>query len=179
MHWLQPLCPRDLFSMASNEQSRLISAEGKKSFSIPHDAIHVVNLLSNEEAGLLIKHIFEYAAGNRSEHQNRLVDVAFEPIRQFMEEKWSHHNAAEKHWNWKGGITPENRTIRNSTAMKNWRMLVFIRDNFTCQKCGQVGGKLQAHHIREFSKYSELRFEVDNGLTLCKSCHKKEHSTNG
>ena len=31
--------------------------------------------------------------------------------------------------------------------------------------------KLQAHHIKKWSTASTLRYEVDNGITLCRSCH--------
>jgi hypothetical protein len=77
--------------------------------------------------------------------------------------------------NWKGGITSENLRIRNSEEMKNWRTQVLERDNYTCQKCGQVGGVLNIHHIIPFSADKTLRFEVSNGITLCFNCHKKEH----
>lgn len=68
---------------------------------------------------------------------------------------------------------PINRRIRTSIEYKEWRMRVFIRDNFVCQCCGKVGGKLNAHHIKSFSDYPELRFIDDNGITLCEECHKK------
>lgn len=78
----------------------------------------------------------------------------------------------EHHYNWKGGITPKNVRIRNSPEAKKWRMDVFFRDNFTCQKCNKKGNKLNAHHLYNFSSHKELRNEVSNGITLCESCHR-------
>lgn len=78
-----------------------------------------------------------------------------------------------KHWNWRGGITPINEKIRASTEYKLWRTSVFLRDNFTCVFCMKRGGKIQADHIKPFSMFPELRFSIDNGRTLCISCHTK------
>ena len=54
-----------------------------------------------------------------------------------------------------------------------WRTAVYERDNYTCQICGEHGGKLNADHIKPYSLYSELKWELDNGRTLCISCHKQ------
>jgi hypothetical protein len=72
---------------------------------------------------------------------------------------------------WKGGVTPEYETIRHSIESKIWRLSVYERDNFTCQKCGQKGGNLNCHHIVNFSSNKKLRFDIENGVTLCKECH--------
>lgn len=91
----------------------------------------------------------------------------------------------EKNPRWKGGVTSKNRLLRESIECHRWRNAVFERDDFTCQGCGQVGGALQADHIRIWSKHPDLRFDLNNGQTLCKPCHKiktradlKEHWVN-
>jgi hypothetical protein len=84
-----------------------------------------------------------------------------------------------KVWSWKGGITPINKLLRNSSKYKVWREKVFLRDNFTCQKCNKLGGNLEAHHKKSFALFPKLRFVVSNGITLCKRCHIKEDKYRG
>ncbi len=80
--------------------------------------------------------------------------------------------AKEKNVNWKGGVTPLNKALREVKEYKIWRLGVFGRDNFTCQMpgCGQRG-KIEANHIKRFIDHPELRHELDNGITLCRACH--------
>ncbi len=77
----------------------------------------------------------------------------------------------ENHWNWKG-----NGSDRYKVEYTIWRKNVYERDNYTCQQCNKIGGKLNAHHIKEWCNYKELRFDINNGITLCLSCHKKTHN---
>lgn len=83
----------------------------------------------------------------------------------------------ENHPQYRHGLTAvkrsEKQIIRKSFEYKIWRESVFQRDNFTCQGCGTIGGYLEAHHIKSYDKYPELRFEISNGQTLCKKCHKE------
>lgn len=65
--------------------------------------------------------------------------------------------------------------IRNSSEYSKWRTDVFERDGYKCQHCDQVGGTLNAHHIKPFAQYEDLRLELTNGLTLCEDCHKAVH----
>lgn len=89
-----------------------------------------------------------------------------------------HKKGKESH-TWKGGITPEHNKIRSSIEMKLWIQSVFARDGYTCQKTGVKGCKLTAHHIKNFAQYPELRFAIDNGITLSLDSHKKFHKKYG
>jgi YHS domain-containing protein len=65
----------------------------------------------------------------------------------------------------------------NKEEEKKWKRLVFKRDNYTCSLCFTRGGKsLNAHHLEKWSEYPEKRFDLRNGITLCKSCHLFIHS---
>lgn len=57
-----------------------------------------------------------------------------------------------------------------------WAKAVKQRDNYTCRKCGCTDKKrLHSHHIKSWSIYVELRYDINNGLTLCIECHIDEH----
>lgn len=57
---------------------------------------------------------------------------------------------------------------------KDFRLKVLKRDKYTCQMCKKKGrgARLNVHHIMKWSSASTLRYDVDNGITLCSGCHK-------
>ena len=79
------------------------------------------------------------------------------------------------HHNWRGGVdhsTERNKLMQRSNYIL-WRTAVFMRDDYTCQTCLIRGGELNADHIKPWSLYPELRYAIDNGRTLCVSCHRQ------
>lgn len=102
------------------------------------------------------------------------------PIRYWQGKKRT-NMCGEKNWNWKGGITEENERIRHSVEYIAWRKEVWKRDNWACRDCGKKckNKDIVAHHLKLFSCFPELRFSVDNGITLCRSCHARLHKTMG
>ena len=120
--------------------------------------------LSLAKKGKPIKHFIE----NKEEITAKIIQKQ----KGVPRPKWSGKN----HPNWQGGKTPKNLRIRNSIKFKEWRSEVFRRDRWVCQKCeNKNGSKINAHHIKPFARYPELRFEIKNGITLCIECHKLEH----
>jgi len=120
-----------------------------------------------------------YACVGKSKRVNRRCLECKKPVKNKTKE-WLRckkcsikFTVGAKNPNWKGGITPINKLIRMSERYKKWRERVFKRDNWTCQICGKVGGKLNADHIKSFALFPKLRFKLSNGRTLCVPCHKK------
>ena len=98
----------------------------------------------------------------------------------------------KNHWNWKGGITPLIRIIRECSLYYKWRKSIWERDRYTCQICDiQIRNPI-AHHIVSFSsiiKKNNIKckedgynckelWNIDNGITLCKDCHNWIHHQN-
>src|SRR3990167_10657307 len=90
-----------------------------------------------------------------------------------IRKKISEAQKGEKGNNWRGGVYPLNRAIRKLPEYKAWRQRVLERDGFSCVWCGQLRGEIEADHIYPFSYHPELRFDINNGRTLCRKCHSK------
>ena len=89
-----------------------------------------------------------------------------------------------EHWNYdhsKSVIDRENskRGKIKDIRYDDWRKAVFERDNYTCQLTGIRGGKLVSHHLYSWNDHKELRYVVDNGITICSTLHNKFHKIYG
>jgi hypothetical protein len=89
--------------------------------------------------------------------------------------------------------TPLYIQIRNSVRAINWRKAIFERDKYICRVCGEHTRDLEAHHIVSFvglfrrfkiktleeAMNNEKLWGLDNGITLCKKCHKLTNNYGG
>src|ERR1051325_7933255 len=85
-----------------------------------------------------------------------------------------------------GPLNPKWKPERARTArqvavaeLERWRDEVFRRDEYQCRICGKDKPRLHPHHMDGFHWSVERRFDVNNGVTLCKSCHERFHSRYG
>jgi len=92
-------------------------------------------------------------------------------------------NKGVNHSCWNAELTDEHREKQRFlylSELNAWRMSVFDRDQFTCKKCNAKStGNIEAHHILPYALFPEVRTDISNGITLCKSCHAKYHSAYG
>lgn len=100
------------------------------------------------------------------------------------------HSGSKSHF-WKGGKSKISMILRDYYKYGIWRTEVFKRDNYMCTKCKDKAtmGRLNAHHIKSVSDIIDfynlknindisncnILWDIDNGITLCKECHKKLH----
>ena len=90
------------------------------------------------------------------------------------------NRSGARHYNFNSNLTEEIRNKkRDVKEVVQWRKEVFKKDNFHCRKCGIKNKSLNAHHIHNWADYPQLRFNVDNGITLCLKCHNLFHLTYG
>lgn len=97
---------------------------------------------------------------------------------------YSKTHTGDKASNWKGDNVKHTRLDRGKPEYRQWRKLVFNRDLYTCQCCGDKNGNghevyLEAHHIYNYKDFPDKRFDVNNGTTLCRRCHTLFHSIYG
>lgn len=78
-------------------------------------------------------------------------------------------------------LTPEEResSRRRMPMYKTWCKTIYKKDNYACKKCNKKHCQLEAHHIKSYKLYPELRFDINNGVCLCTKCHLLLHQTYG
>lgn len=59
-------------------------------------------------------------------------------------------------------------------ALRSWGNTIKKLDKYMCKLCDSKEN-LHAHHIQPKAKFPEISLELDNGITLCKDCHKIVH----
>ena len=82
--------------------------------------------------------------------------------------------SGELHPMWNPDRTDQRERFTNK--YRDWRYAVIKRDKWTCQICGDKrssGKNFCVDHIKPFSTYPELRYEISNGRVLCNECHRK------
>lgn len=91
-------------------------------------------------------------------------------------------NVGENHPNFKKELTDEDRYksryLLYGKSQKKWSRKVHEKHGFKCFICNS-NKNIEAHHIESWSSDKEKRFDLSNGVTLCKNHHLKFHKKYG
>jgi hypothetical protein len=144
---------------------------------------YVKNYFKNQGCELLEK---EYI-NNRTEMKYKCSceDISKATFNKFQNGKrcwkcWIEKITGKNNVNYNYNKTDEERLIeRKYPEYYKWRKSVYEKDDYTCQKCNQRSGILNAHHIEGYAENKDLRVDINNGITFCKKCHKKFHAKYG
>lgn len=74
---------------------------------------------------------------------------------------------------WKGGTTTEREQIGAWT--RQMPSQGHAKFNSICQRCGESGGNLHAHHLVPVFADQSLAYEFENLVSLCQNCHEHIH----
>lgn len=195
-----PMSPEQRAAISERQLGRKLTEETKRKISLAHKgrmpANHAMMLRKAWEAQKGRKHTAEHKANISAALKG--IPKPFKPGRKswnagtkgLMPTPWNKGKTLGKAWNsgkpmpqnsgplhhsWKGGVSKNDKSRYWSLEYRLWRRAVFARDNFTCQHCGTYRCFLNAHHIKAFAQFPALRFDVTNGITLCRPCHTAEH----
>lgn len=87
-------------------------------------------------------------------------------------QKMSEAQSGEKSFRWNPDRSAVTHNRRNDGEYLQWRKKVYLRDNFKCKIAdADCSGRIEAHHVLGWAEYVELRYEVNNGITLCQVHH--------
>jgi hypothetical protein len=111
--------------------------------------------------------------------EEELEKMRFRKVSEETKEKIRIAMQGSQHYRWVEDRT-KLKTDRNKsydTQYKYWMINVKNRDGWQCKINNEdCFGRLEARHILSWKEYPELRYNIDNGITLCKHHHpiKKE-----
>lgn len=143
---------------------RWSNPEYREKMSLAHKGQIPVNL----------KQLAEYV---RSEESRKRTSLLGKKTGGWNKGKKMPELSGNKNWAWK-----EDRSTLVKSEKKHldgqyrdWMRAVKNRDGWKCKITnGDCSGRLEAHHILRWSEHPELRYEINNGITLCAFHHPRK-----
>lgn len=102
-----------------------------------------------------------------------------EETKRKLREAWARNRESrigKNHWAYKDDRTTLLKQDRRGDPLYfEWRRQVHSRDAWKCKiNNNDCSGRIEVHHILGWTKYLELRYEVNNGITLCHNHHPRK-----
>lgn len=80
--------------------------------------------------------------------------------------------------NYRSYLTKEQRERKRLSlehSLHIWKKQILKRDDYKCVLCKNDKESLHVHHLDGYHWCKEKRYDVNNGVTLCKTCHNQFH----
>ena len=88
-----------------------------------------------------------------------------------LSEEHKKNLSGENNYNWRGGSGDKHK----GSEYDIWRIEVYKRDKFKCMIGDEdCNGKIEAHHILGWAEHPKLRYNINNGITLCQFHHPRK-----
>jgi hypothetical protein len=134
-------------------------AENKTSFVLYSDQRTLIDLLSNEQAGKLLKHIYAYVNDENPICEDVLINVAFEPIKQQFKrdlKKWERTKESRS----KAGLASAEarKNKQNSTNSTNVKCVQQSSTNSTVNVNDNVNVNVNVNDIKDNIVSRKLKF---------------------
>ena len=71
--------------------------------------------------------------------------------------------------------TPVSQAARSKLKQLGLDVTCFKNADYTCDICLVKGVELHAHHMNNWKFFPEARYDINNLVCLCKTCHKSFH----
>lgn len=104
-------------------------AENKKSFLLYVDQRNLFHALTDEEAGKLIKHIYDYVSDLNPNPIDRITQIAFEPIKHQLKRDLVKYSEKVEQWSEAGKASAEARRLKKENELKQSSTDVNVRSN--------------------------------------------------
>ena len=154
------------------------SNKGKHKFTHTEEAKAKIGKASKEQQAT--RTLFERLGGTQ-EAYDAYCAMRCEVMRRCNDKRLAtYHATIDKRWQ----ETPP--AEREDARYAHWRKFCLERDENACYLCGikeedipkgknDAESHLHVHHIRQWHRFEESRFDTNNGISLCHKCHRKEH----
>jgi len=134
-------------------------AQNKKGFILYADLIHTVGKLSDEQAGILFKHILSYVNDESPTTEDVLIQIAFEPIKQQLKRDLKHWESIREKRSKAGKISAEKKkqnqhmlTHVNKSQHKATQSTVIVNDNVNVKVNDKVKDNKKNIYVFNFRK---------------------------
>jgi hypothetical protein len=146
-----------------------LAAQGRKLSDKEKQRLRSLQLGKKQTAETIQKRVEKLRGKKRTKEVRELMSL----LKKGKPVPWA---TGENHYLYKKDrSTLKKSDRRNDSAYKDWRLKVYKRDKYKCQiDNADCFGRLEVHHILPWIDYPELRYEIKNGICLCKNHHPRK-----